>query len=175
MSTIIVAVIVLTVSAILILLRVSNERKISRSRLKKLLLSFSQSAIQNKLSISGQEIINDNMIGLDAVNRKLLVVYKNNDNLFDNVVIDLNEVKQCSVESVSGIIDHDNSKKSRLDQFLEKIVLRFKFNSGNGSYDFPFYTYNNSVYQLPELQQKAKQWQAYIKPLLRPVRTMSSH
>ena len=120
MSTIIVAVIVLTVSAILILLRVSNERKISRSRLKKLLLSFSQSAIQNKLSISGQEIINDNMIGLDAVNRKLLVVYKNNDNLFDNVVIDLNEVKQCSVESVSALFIMTIQKKAGWISFSKR-------------------------------------------------------
>ena len=136
--------------------------------MNELLRSFSDSAIKNNLSISGQQVINDSMIGLDAVNRKLLVVNKTKDNLFDNVVIDLTEVEQCKVASVSGVIDYGSSKNSKLDQLLEKIVLRFSFNSGNRSYDFPFYTYNDSLYTLQDLQAKAKQWEAYIKPLLTP-------
>lgn len=173
MSTIIVAVILLAFIAIFILLLAANERKKNRRTLNELLLSFSQSAIKYNLSISGQEVINESMIGLDAVHRKLLVVYKNKDNVYDDLVIDLSEVTHCSVESVSKIIDHGNSK-SKLDQLLEKIVLRFLFNSGNVAYDFPFYTYSNSVYELPGLQQKARQWQTYINPLLKPARTMSS-
>ena len=167
MSTIIVALIALT-GVIIILLVLINGKKRSRGRLNELLRSFSDSAIKNNLSISGQEVINDSMIGLDAVNRKLLVVNKTKDNLFDNVVIDLTEVEQCKVASVSGVIDYGSSKNSKLDQLLEKIVLRFSFNSGNRSYDFPFYTYNDSLYQLQDLQAKAKQWEAYIKPLLTP-------
>lgn len=173
MSTIIVAVIVLT-GIVIILLVLINGKKGSRSRLDELLRSFSESAIKYNLSISVQEIINNSMIGLDAVNRKLLVVYKNKDNLFDNVFIDLTEVEQCKVASVSGVIDYGSSKNSRLDQLLEKIVLRFSFNSGNRSYDIPFYTYNDSLYQLQELQEKAKQWEANIRPLLRPASVISN-
>ncbi len=173
MSTIIVLGILLAGVAI-ILPVLANERKKSRIRLNELLLRFSKLAIKYDLSISEQEIINESMIGLDAINRKLLLVYKNKDNLFDNVVIDLSEVEQCKVASVSGIIDYGPSKNSKLDQLLEKIVLRFSFNSGNKSYDFPFYTYSNSVYQLQELQQKAKLWEAYIKPFLTPAPAISN-
>lgn len=171
MSTIIVALIALT-GAVIILLVLINVKKTNRSRLNELLRSFSDSAIKYNLSISGQEIINDSIIGLDAVNRKLLVVNKTKDNLFDNVVIDLTEVEQCKVASVSAVIDYGSSKNSKLDQLLEKIVLRFSFNSGNRSYDFPFYTYKDSLYQLQDLQAKAKQWEAYIRPLLTPAPAM---
>lgn len=173
MSTIIVALTAIT-GVVIILLVLINHKRRSRSRLNELLRSFSESAIAYNLLISGQEIINDSMIGLDAVNRKLLVINKNKDNLFHNVVIDLTEVDQCKVASISGVTDYGISKNSRLDQLLEKIVLRFSFNSGNRYCDFPFYTYNNSLYQLQDLQAKAKQWEASIKPLLKPAPAISN-
>lgn len=174
MSTIIVVAILLACITVFILLFQANERKKSRKRSNELLLYFRQSVIKHDLAISGQEIINESMIGLDGIKRKLLVVYENKDHVFDSVVLDLNEIKKCTVESVSAIIDNNSSKNNRLDQMLEKIVLRFLFRTGEASYDIPFYTYSNSVYQLPELQQKAKQWQTYISPLLKPARIVSS-
>lgn len=170
MSTIIVAIILIALIVVFFILFADNERKKTNRSINLLLIQFSQAAIRHNLFVSKQEIINDSIIGLDAVNRKLLVVYKKEDNSYDEVIINLEEVKQITVESVSAIMDAGHSKNIRDNQLLEKIVLRFLFNSGKAAYDFPFYTYRDSIYQLPELQQKAKQWEATFKPLLKPVR-----
>lgn len=175
MSTIIVAIILIAVIAIFCLLLAANERRKTNENINQLLISFSQLAIRHNLFISKQEIINDSIIGLDAVNRKLIVVYKTDDNNYDEVIINMEEIKQVTVESVTAIMDAGHSKKARADQFLEKIVLRFLFNSGKAAYDFPFFTYKDSIYQLQELQQKAKQWEASFKPLLKPAKAISSH
>lgn len=90
-----------------------------------LLIAFSQAAIRHTLFISKQEIINDSIIGLDGKNRKLLVVYQNEDNIYDEVIINLEEVERITVESVTAIMDAGHSKNARTDQFLEKVVLRF--------------------------------------------------
>lgn len=170
MSTIIVAIILIAGIAIFLVLLASNERKKTKKNLNLLLIQFSQAAIRHNLFVSKQEIINDSIIGLDGVNRKLLVVYKNDDNIYDEVIINLEEVKQITVESVSAILDAGYSKNTRDNQLLEKIVLRFLFNSDKAAYDFPFYTYKDSIYKLQELQQKARQWEASFKPLLRQAR-----
>ncbi|MEO5946425.1 MAG: hypothetical protein ABIP79_06375 [Chitinophagaceae bacterium] len=170
MSTIIVAIILIAGIAGFCMLLVANERKRTNRSMNLLLIQFSQAAIRHNLFVSKQEIINDSIIGLDGINRKLLVVYKNDDNIYDEVIINLEDVKQITVESVSAIMDTGHSKNAKSDQLLEKIVLRFLFNSEKAAYDFPFYTYKDSIYQLQELQQKAIQWEASFKPLLKQAR-----
>ncbi|MBP9104055.1 MAG: hypothetical protein KBF82_09345 [Chitinophagaceae bacterium] len=170
MSTIIVAIILIAVIAVFSILLVANERKKTRRKMNLLLIAFSQAAIRHTLFISKQEIINDSIIGLDGKNRKLLVVYQNEDNIYDEVIINLEEVERITVESVTAIMDAGHSKNARTDQFLEKVVLRFLFNSGKAPYDFPFFTHKDSIYQLQELQHKAKQWEATFKPLLKLAR-----
>ena len=171
MSTIIVAIILIVVIAVFCMLLVANARR----RVNLLLIRFSQVAIKHNLFVSKQEIINDSIIGLDGKNRKLLVVYQKEADSYGEVIINLEEVKQITVESITAIMDAGHSKNARTDQFLEKIVLRFLFNSGKAAYDFPFFTYKDSIYQLQELQQKAKQWEASFKPLLNPAKLISNH
>ena len=175
MSTIIVAIILIVVIAVFCMLLVANERKKTRRRVNLLLIRFSQVAIKHNLFVSKQEIINDSIIGLDGKNRKLLVVYQKEADSYGEVIINLEEVKQITVESITAIMDAGHSKNARTDQFLEKIVLRFLFISGKAAYDFPFFTYKDSIYQLQELQQKAKQWEASFKPLLNPAKLISNH
>lgn len=174
MSTIIVAVLLIAAIVIFCVLFMANERKKKAKSINQLLLKFSQLAIRHNLFVSKQEIINDSIIGLDAVNRKLLVVYKKEDDTHQDVIIGLEEVRQITVESITAVIDAGHSKNAGTDQFLEKIVLRFLFNSGKAAYDFPFFTYKDSVYQLQELKQKAKQWEASFKPLLKPAKAIAS-
>ena len=105
MSTIIVAIILIVVIAVFCMLLVANERKKTRRRVNLLLIRFSQVAIKHNLFVSKQEIINDSIIGLDGKNRKLLVVYQKEADSYGEVIINLEEVKQITVESITAIMD----------------------------------------------------------------------
>jgi hypothetical protein len=169
MSALIIAFILIGSLMVISFILISIHNKHKRKDMNELLKYFSQAGIENKLSFSSQEVLSNCVLGLDGIHRKILVVTKGESG-FKSLVIDMNEVKNCSVKKVFGTIRADDLKDNKLEQYLEKITLQFDI-EGKPSVEIAFYRNSeNHVYEMLELEQKAGHWESILskmKPALK--------
>ncbi len=133
--------------------------------MNQLLNHFSELGSEYKLNFSSQAILKDCVIGLDGVHRKLLIL--SSDNPFNYELIDLNDVKYCSVKKIYGTINVGALKDKKLDQYLQKIILCFEFKTQRQPIEVAFYGHiDNHIYQAAELEQKAKDWESFLSKML---------
>ncbi|MGE5521492.1 MAG: hypothetical protein ACM3VS_16320 [Candidatus Dadabacteria bacterium] len=172
MSTLIVAAIVLGTVAGVIFLIVSIHNKHNREAMNSLLKHFSLLGSENELVFSSQQILKNCILGLDGSRRKLLVV-KREGNLFGSFIINLEEVKNCTVKKIYGNINADGLLNKKLDQYLEKVVLHFDLME-KPSVEVVFYNHiGNSIFEAPELEQKARGWESILSKMLTPLKKIA--
>ncbi|HWJ89982.1 MAG TPA: hypothetical protein VNR87_02665 [Flavisolibacter sp.] len=172
MSTLLVAAILVGSIVIICFLLISIHNKHKREAMNLILKHFSQSGIENNLSFSSQEVLSHCVLGLDGVNRKILVVTKEGDG-FSSLIIDLNEIKLCTVKKVFGTINVGDLKEHKLNQYLEKIVLHFEF-SGQDPVEIVFYrNIDNHIYEAQELEHKAKHWETILSKMQKPLKNIA--
>jgi hypothetical protein len=172
MSTILVAAILVGSVVAICLLLISIHNKHKREVMNNLFKHFSQLGTENNLSFSSQEVLNHCVLGLDGINRKILVVTKE-DGFFSSFITDLNEVRNCSVKKIYGTIKVGDLKNHKLDQYLQKIVLHFELNR-KPPVEIVFYkNFDNHVYETKELEQKAKHWEAILSKMQTPAKSIA--
>jgi hypothetical protein len=166
MSTTLIA--VLLVSGIIIISLIfsfmSNQE--IKKRMHNMLVTFSELGTQYNLSFTSQELLKQRVIGLDGLNRKLLVLWEDGGR-YDWLVIDLHDVQNCAVKMKYSRINAGDLNKHPLQDYLESIELEFVFKSGKESTLLPFYTSGiNTVFEIGELEEKAKGWEAILSKML---------
>lgn len=172
MSTIIVAAIVVGSVAAICFFLVSIHNKHKREAMNQLLNHFSHLGIQYNLSFSSQEALKDCMLGLDGIHRKMLVVTRE-DGVFDSFVMDINEIKNCSVKKIYGTIKAGDLKSHKLEQYLEKIVLHFELNN-KPAVEIVFYKhFDNHFNEIMEMDQKAKAWETILSKMSLPAKKIA--
>lgn len=170
MSTVIVAAVLVGIIAAVILLLSVLDKKHKRTAMNQLLNAFRQRGAEHNLSFSSQEIFKDGIIGLDGVHRKLLVLERDADKDLSSFVIDLNEVKSCSVKKEYGTINSGDLKARKLEQYLKQISLHFVVYD-KPSVDVVFYEhFENHVFEIGELENKAKHWEAILSKMIAPLK-----
>ena len=173
MSTLLVAAVLVGLVAAVIFLLVSFDKKQKRNVMNQLLNAFSLTGSEHNMTFSSQEILKDAVIGLDGVHRKLLVMSRKEGNRFNALVIDLKEVKGCSVKKVYGTIHSGDLNVKKLEQYLETIALRFSFGD-KPPVDIVFYHHiENHIYEVAELESKAKHWEAILSKMFVPVKKIA--
>lgn len=166
MSTIIVALIivfgVIGVSTIFIYMQNQHLKK----KKEKLLFCLHKIGSQDKLSFTSQEELLNIVIGLDGLQRKLLIVEENNGGYNWNI-IDLEEVENCSVKKVYDSIEAGGLKRKRIEGYLRTIVLQLNFKNRKPPFDVQFYkNIINSIYEMSGLENRARMWQEMISKML---------
>ncbi len=165
MSILIVVVVLVTVAVILYLLLHWHKQKQNRRRVHQLLYRFSQLGSKNNLVFSSQELLKESIIGVDGLHRKLLIL-ETSDGECNNFVIDLSEVSTCRVKTLYKVF-HINPIHRNAKQHVEKIVLLFEGQHEATPLEVSFYRdKKNSVRQLPELEQKARDWEVMLSKML---------
>ncbi len=167
MPTLIIAAIFLAIVVIICLLLISVERKQKRKCMNGLLNRFSKLGSEHNLAFSSQTMLKKYIIGLDGVHRKLLVLNAMPENTTGHFLIDLEEVRCCSVKKVYGSITNGSLKKQRLDQYLEKISLCFEFKTVKEPIEILFYSnIDNAPDQASALEQRARDWEIVLSKML---------
>lgn len=167
MSTLIVAIIIVASVAGICLLLVWINNKHKRETMNELLHHFSEAGTKNNLTFSSQEFLPDRILGLDGIHRKLLIVNRKNTNELVADVINLDEVKSCRVKKYYTAIPAGSLKSKRLEQLLESVVLYFELDNNKPPIEIAFYRQlDHHVYQLKELEQKAKDWETILSKML---------
>src|ERR1044072_2899941 len=97
------------------------------NHMKQLLDYFSRLGTKYNLNFSGQEILKDHILGLDGIQRKLLVLSGIHSGRLHDCIIDLNEVRSCSLKKYYGKILANGLTSKKLEQYIEKIWLHIDF------------------------------------------------
>jgi len=148
-----------------LLTAIRNRQK--QRKMKRLLDYFSRLGSKYNLSFSSQEVLRNCIIGLDGVQRKLLVLNGINNGVLTEQVIDLNEVTNCSVKKQYGHIQVNGLRKRRLEQYLEKMTLHFKFLLDKPPADVQFFKQaEDNISELSELENKAEKWKVILSKML---------
>jgi hypothetical protein len=167
MSTIIVAAVLILVVISICLILISLNNKDRRKKTTGLLNHFSKSGIENNLTFSSEEILQNCIIGLDGMKRKLLILETNDEDEYNSFVLDLNDIKSCSKKKIYRSVNVGTEKKEKFENQVKKIVLAFDFNDTRQPVHISFFDpVTNHVFRMLELEQKANNWETILTKLL---------
>jgi hypothetical protein len=136
--------------------------------MRELFNHLSALGIKKNLNFSSCEFLKDALIGLDTTNRKLLIIRGMREARYEEVVVNLDEVKSCSLKKVYGSIKAGDLKKRKLEQLLDKISLYFEFHGDKDPVEVPFFEYlENNASDRSELNKKAGHWGLMLSAMLK--------
>ena len=169
MSNIIVAVIIIAVVILVCLLLAVVHSKQKRKAMNELLNYFRQAGTDNDFSFSSEEVLHNSVLGLDGVQRKLLLVTREGS-IFHSSVIDVNNIRACTVKKYYGTIHAGDLRKQVLEHYLERIVLHLE-PDGQSPVEIVFYRHtDNHLFEIPELEQKARNWETFLTKMQKPLK-----
>ena len=165
MSTIIIAAILVISTIGIFAIFVSIGKKNIRNQNKTLLKRLSKSRSEHGLSFSSQEILKNKIIGLDGLNQTLLIFEFENAN--DVICINMQEVKNCTVEKKYDSIVIGNERKAKLEPHLRSMGIKFSFKNSREPISVSIYDSSiNSIYEMQELEAKAKNWEKTLSGMI---------
>ena len=140
-----------------------KHRNISFDKIR--YLQLSELGSKFSLSFSSHEVVGNKIMGLDGINRKLLVLEQTNGQS-RSYIIDLDEAKAITLKKIYSSIKAGDLKKRRIEEFLETIQLQFEFGNGKEDIVLPFYESKiDNNYDLPGLERKIKNWQLILSKM----------
>jgi len=167
MSTVIIAAILISVIILISLFLVSINNKHRQKKITELLNHFSKLGTKNNLSFSSHEILENCIIGLDGIKRKLLILKKIDEHRYDSLLLNLNEVKSCSKKKIYRTVNIGTEKKEKFENQIDKIVLVFDFIDNRQPVHVLFFEpITNHMLTMSELEQKAKNWETILTKLV---------
>lgn len=149
--------------------------KYNRRRKEKnqLLLQFQRLAANYKIQFSRQEVLNRTIIGLDEMQRKLLILKKRAGATAVARLIDLTGVRSCFLEKQYSVLRTTGNKKEKREQRFEKLILHILLEDGTAE-EIIFYNYLvNPVMDLTKLANKAEHWEIMLTKLLEQKRQIA--
>jgi hypothetical protein len=151
------------------LLLVRTEQKQKRKAMNRILSRVNSLESKYNLGFSSQEILKNCVIGMDGLRRKILVINSDENTAPSFVLIDLNEVKCCSVKKQYGTIQGGALKKKPLEQYLQSIELHFELANDKPPVDVLLYDHRrNNVSEIRKLEEKARRWETLISKMQMP-------
>lgn len=129
-------------------------------------LQLSELGSKLNLAFSSQMLLNNKIIALDGIQRKLLVMDYDNE-VNQHFIIDLNEVRCVSIKKNYSSIKPGELKKRSVDEFLETVCLQFE--NDNKKITVPFYEPGkNNLDDLAKLERNARTWQLILSKMITP-------
>jgi hypothetical protein len=129
-------------------------------------LRLSELGSELGLSFSSHLRLGNKLIGLDGIQKKILVCdFKNEQSEYH--LIPLDRVKSLSVKkSYSGIKAGELNEK-RFEEFIESIYLKFEFSDEDDEITVPFYEKGtNDVTDMAQLESQVKNWQSILSKMI---------
>ena len=165
MSTLIVAAIVIVSIILFCLIFIYINKKSERKQKEKSLNLFKEAGFKYDLSFSNQEVLRNKIIGLDGLKRTLLVFEF--APVKTVICINMAEIKNCRVAKEYENVNIGTEKKNKIEKHLKSIVMRFDFIHSAEPVSISFYDSGfNSVYEMAELEAKAKHWVSVLSKII---------
>jgi hypothetical protein len=134
-------------------------------------LQLSREGAANNLIFCSQEMLQNKVIGIDGIHRKILILEKNK-NKYNSSLISLNEVQNCKLITRYKTVQTDDTENHVDKKSLFAIELQFEFRNRAKTASIMFYdSFVNSQRELVLLKAKAEYWSVmFSKMITRPVR-----
>lgn len=114
------------------------------------------------LSFSGQLILNRKIIALDGVKQRLLV-FETDKTPDQAYVIALNKIASVTVKKTYSSIRPGELRNKRMEEFLKRIDLQFRYRDNKDLIVLPFYECGtDDPGNLGRLEKDAKNWQIML-------------
>lgn len=118
---------------------------------------------ENNLSFSRCEVMKRLALGLDEEQRKLSIVQKTPDGLYDWRIINLDNINTHFVKKTYASINAHDLKRGILEEYLETVTLYIELSNSKQPIEIVFYNHNDhNIFELSELEQIAKEWEIII-------------
>jgi hypothetical protein len=138
-----------------------NDRKKKINLFRRL----SHEGTANNLTFCSQEILQNKVIGIDGIRRKIMILEKTNKK-YNYSIISLDEVQNCELIKNCGSITN-NLRKLEREKNLHAIGLQFEFKNQIQPASIIFYdSLVNSRRELVLLKAKAEYWSQMLSKLL---------
>ena len=153
-------------AAILFLPLVSKFYKNSQKTKENLALRLSIEGTANNLTFCSQEMFENKVVGIDGINRKILIVEKEKKS-YRCSLIALDEIQNCEVITSSGSIRRSEENNAGLKKNRSAIALQFEFKNAHQPASITFYdSYLNSKREMALLKAKAEYWRVMLSKML---------
>jgi hypothetical protein len=131
-------------------------------------IELSEHGARLGLSFSSHLDLGKKIIAFDGLKRRLLILDTGSE-LKDTTMIDLNEVAAVVIMKSYGSINHEELNYKGLEQFLERIDLKFELIGGKETVVLPFYDCNEDEQgDLRKLEKNADNWKKMLSKMLVP-------
>jgi hypothetical protein len=141
-----------------------KKRKLNKNRLDKVLGKSSELASTENFNISSQLILNNVVVGVDGIQRKLMLSRETND-FIDCEIIDMDHVKNCSVRKEFDAIGAGELQKNDLNPYVRTVTLDLEL--AHKLVHVPFYIRGKQgLHDLAVCESKAKDWQQMLNKML---------
>ncbi len=141
---------------------IKNERK----KKERLFIRLSQEGTANNLTFCSQEILQNKVIGIDGIHRKIMILERIK-NSYNCSIICLDEVQHCELVTSDGFINTSNLRRFEIEKSLAAIELQFEFKNQAQPASIKFYdSLSNSRKELALLKAKAEYWSVMLSKML---------
>ena len=162
MSTIIIAVVLISIVAILCLMLVSINNSHRKKIADDLVSRFNKLGHEMNLYFLKKEILGNLMIGLDDLYKKLLILRKSDDK-YDSFVLNLNDVKSCSKRKIYERVNIGTMRREIYENCIDKIILEFDYSDNREPFQVSiFESGKNPLLEMSAFEQKARDWEIIL-------------
>jgi len=118
------------------------------------------------LNIYKKEILQDLIVGLDKL-RKKLYVFKNVQDKYDFIIVNLRDLKFCSKKKIYKSSMVQTTRNRKPDKYLDKIVLEFEYINGNETIRLVYYnSVINNATEISDLDKRADEWERELAEMI---------
>ena len=133
---------------------------------EKLLSRLSREGAANNLIFCSQEILQNKVMGIDGIHRKIMILEKIK-NKYNCSVIPLDDVQHCALIKNCGPLNTDNLTKIEIEKNMNAIELQFAFKNHGQPASIIFYdSLVNSKRELVLLKAKAEYWSIMLSKMV---------
>ena len=141
---------------------IKNEKK----KKERLFIRLSQEGTANDLTFCSQEILQNKVIGIDGIHRKIMILERIR-NSYNCSIICLDEVQHCELVTSDGFLNTSNLRRFEIEKSLAAIELQFEFKNQAQPASITFYdSLSNSKRELALLKAKAEYWSVMLSKML---------
>ena len=140
----------------------------SRRKKENLFRNLGKLGAANNLTFCSQDILQDKVIGIDGIHRKIMILEKKSDGYYSSI-ISLDEVHDCQLVTSNGLINKGNLKKLGSANHSATLELQFDFNNHAQPASIIFSAgIINSKREFSFLKAKAEFWCVMFSKMLKP-------
>ena len=132
----------------------------------KRVLNLAKVAKYLRLSFSNFDEVGGGLIAIDTTKKKLLYL-KNAPGTSSCLIVDLSNLKECTVKKQYDSINPGELNKKKLSDFLRSMFLSLRFKNDPAPFSLSLYeAQKDKQHEVEQLEAKAKKWETIFSKLL---------